>query len=181
MPEAIDGGMTVEARNQFNTSLYKLTQDVSQQKTEASMTSALALYKNYADMAQLFSNSVPAEYYQVKYALLNAIFSASQKNWATAEQMAAQARQHWAYLVAQAKDADQKSMSRAEFAIMDLEQAIKNHQPDLIIIKGEIAMTNLKNLESKLSTQSGGQQSSSGQGGQNQNQGQTNSMNQSGY
>jgi hypothetical protein len=182
MPEAVEAGMTVEARNQFNKSLDQLTQDVSQQKLEASMTSALTLYKNYADMAQIFSNSVPAEYYQVKYALMNTIFTASQQNWTSAEQMAAQARQHWAYLAAQAKDADQKAMSRADFAIMDLEQAVKNRQKDLIIIKGEIAMTNLKNLENKLSTQSGGQQNSGSQGqNQNQSQGQTQSINQSGY
>lgn len=153
MPEAIEAGMSIDARSQFEKALEQLTQQISQQKPEGSLSAALMVYKNYADMTQFFTNSVPAVYYQVKYEIMAAIFESSQNNWSTAEQHAAKIKEHWIYLAAQAKDVDSKILSRMEFGISDLEQAIKSKQADLVMIKGEIAMTNLKNLEDKLAAQ----------------------------
>lgn len=153
MPEAIEAGMSIDARNQFEKALEQLTQQISQQKLEGSVSAALMVYKNYADMTQIFTNSVPAEYYQVKYEIMAAIFEASQKNWSVAEQHAVKIKEHWIYLASQAKNVDTKVLSCTEFAISDLEQAIKSKQDDLVMIKGEIAMNDLKSLEDKLSAQ----------------------------
>lgn len=176
MPEAVQAGMSTEARNQFSQALDQLTQAVSSQQLESSMSAALALYKNYADMARLFSTQVPAELYQVKYEIMTAVFEASQKNWTKAEEHIPKMREQWMYLGAQAKNVDTKLLSQTEFSISDLQDAIRTKQADLIMIKGEIAMTNLNNLQNKMSNQSSGQGQMSGQNqsssqGQNSNQG----------
>jgi uncharacterized membrane protein YgcG len=170
MPEAVEAGMTIDSRNQFNTSLEQLTQAVSKQNPTESLSAALTVYKSYADMAQLFSNSVPAEIYKVKYEVMAAVFEASQKNWSAAEAHVPKMKEYWVYVSAQAKQTDTKAVSRTEFAVMDLEKAIQSKQIETIIIKGEIAMTNLKNLETTLASQtssgsSGQSQGSSGQSG----------------
>ncbi len=170
MPEAVQKGMSTEARTQFSQALDQLTQAISSQQLEASMSAALTLYKNYADMARLFSTQVPAELYQVKYEIMAAVFEASQKNWTKAEEHIPKMREQWMYLGAQAKDVDSKMLSKTEFSISDLQDAVKTKQTDLVMIKGEIAMTNLNNLQTKLSNQSSGQGQSSGQ---NQSAGQS--------
>ncbi len=172
MPEAVQAGMSTEARNQFSQALEQLTQAISSQQLEASMSAALTLYKNYADMARLFSTTVPAELYQVKYEIMAAVFEASQKNWTKAEEHIPKMREQWMYLGAQAKDVDSKMLSKAEFSISDLQDAIRTKQADLIMIKGEIAMTNLNNLQTKMSSQTSGQSQDAGQK-QSSNQGQS--------
>jgi len=161
MPEAVQAGMSIEARNQFTKALDQLTQEISKQQPGPSLSAALSLYKNYADMAQVFSTSIPAEFYQVKYEIMAAIFEGSQKNWTKAEEHVPKMKEHWLYLGAQAKDTDSKMLSKTEFAILDLEQAIKSKQSDLIMIKGEIAMNNLKSLEGNLAKSTGSSQDES--------------------
>ncbi|PKM78211.1 MAG: hypothetical protein CVU90_02775 [Firmicutes bacterium HGW-Firmicutes-15] len=157
MPEAVAAGMSIDSRNQFSKSLDQLTQDISKQKLEDSLASTLMLYKNYADLTQLFTSSVPAEFYQLKYEIMAAIFEASRKNWTAAEEHAPKIKERWVYLSAQAKESDPKILNRTEFAVLDLQQAITSKQMELVMIKGEIAMTNLKSLEEKLSSKPSGQ------------------------
>jgi hypothetical protein len=157
MPEAVQAGMSIDSRNQFSKALEQLTQDISKQKLEDSLSAVLMVYKNYADLNQIFTSSVPAEFYQVKYETMTAIFESSRKNWTAAGEHVPKFKEHWVYFSAQAKEADPKILSRTEFAVLDLEQAIKSKQMELVMIKGEITMTNLKSLEEKLSSQPSGQ------------------------
>ena len=178
MPEAVQAGMRIDARDQFEKALEQLTQEISKQKPKESLSAALMVYKNYADMAQIFTNSVPAELYQVKYEIMAAVYEASQKNWSTAEEHLPKIKEHWVYLSAQAKDVDAKVLSRTEFSVLDLEKAIQSKQMESVIIKGEIAMNNLKSLESKASGQSSSQGQSQ-ESGQNQSSNQSSSQGQS--
>ncbi|MDD3364971.1 MAG: hypothetical protein PHZ03_08330 [Syntrophomonas sp.] len=157
MPEAVGAGMTIDSRNQFSTTLEQLTQNISNQKLEDSISSTLMLYKNYADLTQVFTTTVPAEYYQVKYEIMAAIFEATRKNWTAAQEHAPKIKEHWVYLSAQAKESDLQIINRTDFSISDLQQAITSKQMELVMIKGEIAMTNLKSLEGKLSSQTSNQ------------------------
>lgn len=166
MPGVVQAGMSSEARTQFTMSLDKLTQEINKQQPESSLAAALDLYKYYADMVHSFQTSTPAEFYQVKYEIMSVIWAGSQNNWALAEEHVPKMREHWLYLGAQAQGIDSKMLDKTEFAIMDLEQAVRNKQSDLTMIKGEVAMTNLQSLEAKLSNkqnQSGQQSSEEGQ------------------
>lgn len=163
MPEAVGAGMTISERDQFDKALEQLTQDISKQKLEESITDALVLYRNYADLTTLFTTQVPSEFYQVKYEVISAIFEASRKNWTAANDHVPNIKEHWVYLSSQAKDTDAKLLNQTDFALLDLERAIQSKQMELVIIKGEIAMINLKNLEEKLSSQSSEQGQSSSQ------------------
>lgn len=152
-PDAVEAGMSVMSRDEFEKTLDQLTQNISNQKAEESLGSAINLYKNYADLAQVFTMAVPAEFFQVKYEIMASIFEAGRKNWSGSEEHIPKIEEHWARFKVQAGQTDRKILNRTEFSIHDLEQAIKNQQMDLVIIKGEIVMNNLKDLEEKLSSQ----------------------------
>lgn len=172
MPEAVEAGMSIDSRNQFSTTLEQLTNNISNQKLEDSIASALMLYKNYADLTLVFTTTVPASYYQVKYEVMAAIFEASRKNWTAAQEHSPKIKEQWVYLSSQAKEADPQIINRTDFAISDLQQAITSKQMELVMIKGEIAMKNLKSLEEKLSNKSSSQGQNSGSQSSGQGQGQ---------
>ncbi|MEA4925772.1 MAG: hypothetical protein VB084_10725 [Syntrophomonadaceae bacterium] len=163
MPEAVGAGMTITARDQFDKALEQLTQDISKQKLEQSISDALIVYKNFADLTTLFTTQVPSEFYQVKYETVSAIFEASRKDWTAANDHVPNIKEHWVYLSSQAKDTDTKLLNQTDFSLLDLERAIQSKQMELVIIKGEIAMNNLRNLEEKLSSASSEAGQSSGQ------------------
>ncbi len=163
MPEAVGAGMTITARDQFDKALEQLTQDISKQNLEQSISDALIVYKNFADLTTLFTTQVPSEFYQVKYETISAIFEASRKNWTAANDHVPNIKEHWVYLSSQAKDTDTKLLNQTDFSLLDLERAIQSKQMELVIIKGEIAMNNLRNLEEKLSSASSETGQSSGQ------------------
>lgn len=101
--------------------------------------------------------SVPSEFYQVKYEIMASIFEASRKDWAVSAEHLPAIDEHWTHLKQQAAQSDPKVLSRTEFSVRDLQQAIKGQQMELVVIKGEVAMNNLKDLEEKLSSQTSGQ------------------------
>jgi len=158
-PDAVEGGLSVNSRNAFEKALQELTTGISNEKLEESLMAAINLYKYYAELTQVFKTQVPPEFYQVKHVVMAGIFEAGRGDWTKAQAYLPAIEEHWAHLKMQAKDTDPKVLSCTEFALKDLEDAIKAQQIEMVVIKGEIAMNNLKSLEEKLSSKS-----SSGEG-----------------
>lgn len=152
MPEAAEAGMGTEDRRHFTSALEQLTQSITAQQMEESMTAALELYKNYAELTRYFPNAVPPEFHRLKYEVMAAVYESSQRNWSKAEEHVPKMQEQWLYLGAKAKDTDPKLLNKTEFSIMDLQNAVKTRQTELVMIKGEIAMTNLSNLQNKISS-----------------------------
>ncbi len=148
--------MSVSTRNEFEKALEKLTAMINDQKQEESLSAAVDLYKNYAGLAGVFTMQVPAEYFNVRYEIMAAILQVGARNWKEASSHLPGIEEHWSHLKVQAAQAGPQLISQTDFAITDLEQAIKNQQAEMAAIKGEIAMTNLKALEDKLASQPAG-------------------------
>lgn len=155
-PQAVEAGLSVSTRNEFEKALEKLTAMINDQKQEESLSAAVDLYKNYAGLAGVFTMQVPAEYFNVRYEIMAAILQVGARNWKEASSHLPGIEEHWSHLKVQAAQAGPQLISQTDFAITDLEQAIKNQQAEMAAIKGEIAMTNLKALEDKLASQPAG-------------------------
>jgi len=116
----------------------------------------------------VFAMPIPPDYFQVKYEAMAAMIEAAKKEWAAAQKRLPKIQEHWNNLKVQAQGMDAKLLNQCEFSIHDLRNAITAQQPDLVMIKGEILVKNLKQLENKLSKMPQGQ----GQGqGHSQKQG----------
>lgn len=156
-PAAIKAGLPVKARDDFEKALEELTVSLGGQKSQESLMAAVSLYKYFSQIIQVFAMATPPDFYQVKYEALSAITEAGKDNWPAARQHLPMIQEHWNNLKIQAPDADPKLLNQTEFSINDLRDAISSEQSDLVAIKGEIAMNNLKQLESELSKMSSGQ------------------------
>lgn len=155
-PEAIKAGLSTADRDSFEQALEKLTLAVSSQKKEESLTAAIEVYGKYANLVKTFNSAVPAEFYQLKYEVMIAADKAMKKEWTAAEEHIPKIEESWTNLKVKAEKQDGKSISRTDFSITDLKQALKTQQPDLLMIKAEIVMNNLQQMQKELSKSSGG-------------------------
>ncbi|WP_157048959.1 hypothetical protein [Syntrophomonas palmitatica] len=157
-PEAAKAGMSSTSRDDFEQELDKLTASISEQKLEESLISAIELYKKFSDLIQIFSMSIPPDYFQVKYEAMAAMAFAAQQDWEQASAHITNIQDPWNRLKVQSQKASQDILMKTDFAVTDLENAVNSKQLSLVIIKGDILMKNLKALEQKLSGQQGGGQ-----------------------
>jgi len=155
-PDVIAAGLPTSSLEGFEEALGKLTQSVSAQKTDESLKAAIDLYDQYtAGISQVFTLSTPPELYQVQYRTMAALAAANQQDWTAASDSISAALEPWGLLKAQAKKADQKLLGRCDYSLQDLKTAITAKDYNMVMIKGDIARGNLKQLEKSLT--SGGQ------------------------
>ncbi|MGI6487321.1 MAG: hypothetical protein GX964_10250 [Syntrophomonadaceae bacterium] len=150
-PEAIKAGLTTTARDNFEQTLNVLTQEINQHRVEGTLFAAITLYGHYADISQLFSTPIPAEFFRVKYEIMNSNALVGKREWETARTHAARSLEHWGHLKVQAEGIEPKLLSRTEFSLHDFDQAVTKKQAEVAMIKGEIVMKNLQNMEKELS------------------------------
>ncbi|MEN6351455.1 MAG: hypothetical protein ABFD08_18945 [Syntrophomonas sp.] len=156
-PEAIKAGLSTTSRDNFEKTLEELTVKVGEKNPEDSVLAAATLYNDFSELARVFAMSIPPDFFQVKSEILAAAIEAERQQWDSAKEHLPAIQQHWNNLKLQAKNADAKLLNQTEFSVHDLEQAIKNENLDMVSIKAEIAMNNLKQLEKKLSSKTGSQ------------------------
>ncbi len=155
-PEAIKSGLSTTDRDSFEQALEKLTLAIGKQKKEDSLSAAIEVYGQYANLVKTFTTTVPAEFYQLKYEVMAAVDQAMKKEWMAAQEHIPKIQESWTNLKVKAESKDGKSIDRTEFSIHDLEQALKSEEPDLLMIKAEIVMSNLQKMQKELYKSSGG-------------------------
>ncbi len=149
-PEAIKANISEQSRTDFEMALNDLTVNIGQQMTEDSFFAAINLYRYYADLTEVFTMPIPPEFFRVKYQVMTAAAEAGRNNWETADEHIIQLQENWDNLQVQAKKADEKITNRSKLSINDLQNAIKSRQLDLVMVKSEVIMKNLQNLEDKF-------------------------------
>jgi len=149
-PESLKAGLGITARNNFEEGLEQLSGEISQERVKESLFSSIKLYNNYADIVDVFANRIPSEFFRVKYESMSAICYGEDNNWQNAQEHASKLEECWETLKMQAKDADKKLIDKTQFAVQDLLKSIESQQADLLLIKGEILMTNLQKLEEEV-------------------------------
>ncbi len=149
-PEAVKAGLSISKRDRFESRLENLTAAVARRTPGMALKAAVELYGSYADVVEVFTSPVPPDYFRLKYEAMASTLQASQRQWALAGQHAARLREYWDQVKAQAQGADQSVISRTEFSVQDLEQAIEKQQIELVMLKSEILMNNLKSLKNEF-------------------------------
>lgn len=153
-PEAVKGGLSMAARDSLEKSLEQLSKAIGQQNLDDSLMAAITLYRDFSEVAKSINMSIPPELFQVKYETLAALAEAYRSNWKAADSHASQIDPHWSQLRLQARDADARLVDRTEFSLQDIKQAVKSQSLELVALRGEIAINNLKELEDALARSS---------------------------
>jgi hypothetical protein len=149
-PEAMKAGLNVQKRNQFENDLKSLTFEIGQKQLEGSLIAAVNLVEGYANLVEVFRTPVPPGYYKVTYEAMAATAQAGRNNWEAAQGHVPSLTENWESLRPKAEEADKKTSAQIDFAVKDMAEAINSQQINLVLIKGEILLNNLKKLEKKF-------------------------------
>jgi len=149
--EAIKAGLTVTERNKFETIMENLTLDISQQKQMSGLQDAIELYGQYASLAKVFKSDIPAEYYKTKYEIMAAGVEALGGDWDQAVNRLPRLKDNWNSFKVKAKVKNEKLLNCSDLSIDDFAAAVSGKKIDILIIKAEIALANLGQIEKSLS------------------------------
>lgn len=152
-PQCVKAGLSVSARDSFESALDKLTLGVGKQDKKASIVAAIEVYGEYASLVELFNAPVPSDFYRLKYEIMSAVAEAGQNEWDLAQERIPRIKEYWNHVKVQTKQEDENLMNCTDFSLQDLENAFMSRETDLLLIKTEIVMKNLQELEKKLSSQ----------------------------
>lgn len=149
--EAIKAGLTVAERKKFEASMENLTMAISQKDEMNSLKAAIELYGQYASLAKVFKSSIPADYYRTKYEILSAGIEAMGGEWDKAVERMPLLKESWNSFKTQVKVKDEKLLSRSDLSMDDFEAAVAGKNKELLLIKTEIVLENLKQIEKSIS------------------------------
>ncbi len=150
-PQAIEAGLPPGDRENFKLALNDLTIAISNQRLEESLLAAIELYGQYAGLARIFSIPTPAEFYEVQYGVMSSMGEASRADWDAATDRIAAIFSPWSMLLPVAGKKDKLLAQQTDLSLKDLQEAINSEEINLVVFKGDIALSNLKMLEKKLS------------------------------
>lgn len=150
-PQAAEVGMPPSFRNSFEQALDNLTLAISNQNLQESLTAAIELYGQCGELARVYQMPQPAEFYQVQYGVMAAMSAAGRGEWDTAKKEISTTKDPWSMLLPRLGKQNKMLGKRLDFSLRDLGDAIDTEEMNLVAIKGEIVMNNLKALEEKLS------------------------------
>ena len=150
-PQAVEAGLPPGDRENFKLALNDLTIAISNQRLEESLLAAIELYGQYAGLARIFSIPTPAEFYEVQYGVMSSMGEASRADWDAATDRIAAIFSPWSMLLPVAGKKDKLLAQQTDLSLKDLQEAINSEEINLVVFKGDIALSNLKMLEKKLS------------------------------
>lgn len=156
-PDAIKGGLSSTDRRNFEKALDDLTVSIGKTSAMDSIKAAIELYGQSGSLAKALKNKVPEEYYKTRYEIMAISVEASEGKWDQITDRLPALKDHWDNFKVQKITKNEKMLSRSDLAIDDFEAALASENFDLILIKSEIALNNLKQIEESLSKEGGNQ------------------------
>lgn len=149
-PDAMKAGLSSSKRNEFEKYLDELTTNINRQDLDESVFTAINLYLPYADVAEVFDIKTPPELFRLKYEVMSSVAEAKKETWAAANQRILKINEYWDNVRISTEENQKQLTSRTEFSIKDLEHALGMEEIALVMLKGEIVVNNLDQLEKSL-------------------------------
>lgn len=142
--EAIKNGASLEMINDFSDTLNKLTITLTGQELYAGLLTANDLFSKTIDFEKLFKTKSPPETKEILYYGRMATYKILNDDEIGAKEAMDSALMAWETVKPQVKDTT--IASKAEFSLKELNQAIKEKDPNLIKIKAQIGEKNVKDI-----------------------------------
>ncbi len=135
----------------FESSLNALTVAVNQKKLEATMEHANRMSLVAADFLDLYKNNPDGQIARVRYYLQQSCIDARKGNWDQAQRRVRDGKQAVEELEREAEleEADKGLMEKLSLSVDNMGNAMEDRDLDLLKIKKDIALENLKAVEEK--------------------------------
>lgn len=142
--EALKAGASMKMVNDFSTKLNELTMILTRQELYQGLHVANDLYVKAAAFENLYETKIPPELKEVIYYGRKATYQSLQEDEFKATKSMQDALNTWEKIKPKIKDKDKAG--QAEFAMKELNQAIKEKDPNLIKIKAQVAQKSIQDV-----------------------------------
>ncbi len=149
--EAVKAGANIEMTDLFSSKLNELTVTLTRQQLYEGLLASNDLYDTSISFESLFKTKSPPDARRALYSLRNATYRALNGEEHEATKAAQNAIRLWETVKPQLQDID--ILNKVEYSLKEMEQAIKEKDPNLIKIKARIGETNLQDAIKEMEKQ----------------------------
>ncbi len=149
--EAVKAGANLEMTDLFSSKLNELTVTLTRQQLYEGLLASNDLYDTSISFESLFKTKSPPDARRVLYNLRDATYRALNAEEHEATKAAQNAIRLWDTVKPQLQDI--AILNKVEYSLKEMEQAIKEKDPNLIKIKARIGETNLQDAIKEMEKQ----------------------------
>lgn len=155
-PPAVEAGLDNTTRDMVKSSLNDLALAIAARDLETSLMASIGLDQGFAGLARVFSTPLPADYFLLRHQVMAAMVEAGAGRWAEAIEREPLLSRYWDNLKVQARGIQPGLLDRTDFSVGDLQDALSGQSLELVAIKGEILLNNLKSLAKEFTRRAAG-------------------------
>ncbi|MDD4680292.1 MAG: hypothetical protein PHP79_05295 [Clostridia bacterium] len=146
-PSARADGAMNETINNFEKQLIGLTEQIMARNEEKTLTAANSLYSYFSDFLKLYAHNQPPEITELRGLTRQIIQYGQQEKWMETKPLLDQMKESWQDAKTKMKKPDQTLNSKIEAALNDFQYVINEKKINLAMIKGNILIKNLDQVE----------------------------------
>ncbi len=145
--EAIDKGVTAEKGDEFKRNLNSLTVAVENRDIASILDTASKAFNSLSTFFDLYKDEVRGELSRVKYSVHQAFILAKNGNKEEANKLLTETQEHTSRMRQKLKEDKMKDLEKLSLAINDMQKALDSNSIELLKIKRDIAIENIKLLQ----------------------------------
>lgn len=145
--EAIDKGVTAEKGDEFKRNLNSLTVAVENRDIASILDTASKAFNSLATFFDLYKDEVRGELSRVKYSVHQAFILAKNGNKEEANKLLTETQEPISRMRQKLKEDKMKDLEKLSLAITDMQKALDSNSIELLKIKRDIAIENIKLLQ----------------------------------
>lgn len=145
--EAMNKGATVEKGEEFKRNLNSLTVAVENRDIVSILDTASKAFNSLATFFDLYKDEVRGELSRVKYSVHQAFILAQNGNKEEANKLLTETQEHTSRMRQKLKEDKMKDLEKLSLAINDMQKALDSNSIELLKIKRDIAIENIKSLQ----------------------------------
>lgn len=146
-PKAAVKGLPAAIQQKLEAQLSSLTQAVFAGKVLESSIAANQVYRYFAEVSALFPGPVPADLPRLRYHIIESDLMSESRMWPDARNESTKGLALWRSLTYAMPSVGKKDGYQMEHAMIDLDNAVGQQDPDVTRIKAQIALKNLDKIE----------------------------------
>lgn len=154
LPDAVKKGADYKTTGNFSNALNILTSTVNTKDSIKTMTAANNAYGYIIDLYSLYRTEMSPEIKRVRYLIRNIILDSMTGSWEQAAKDSDGIKASWPMLKNTFGKEQLKDSGKLDFSIMELEKVVNVKSPDLIDIKGRVALSNIQSIEKSYEKES---------------------------
>lgn len=145
--EAIDKGVTAEKGDEFKRNLNSLTVAVENRDIASILDTVSKAFNSLSTFFDLYKDEVRGELSRVKYSVHQAFILAKNGNKEEANKLLTETQEHTSRMRQKLKEDKMKDLEKLSLAINDMQKALDSNSIELLKIKRDIAIENIKSLQ----------------------------------